>query len=446
MGEQLLDLVQAAVEAAKSAGADYCDAYASDTIENSVEVERNSINYCATIHDQGLSVRAFTGGGQGFASVQTLSLESAREAGERAVAMAKAAHPDPDFVRLPDPTEAEPVPDLFDEQLAGLGADVFVEWCARGIEEALSVADDAIVQGGASASYGDSALASSTGVAVTKRGSSAGLSFYVIINRDGDVGTYFEQDMARRLSDLEPVGVAEAAARAALDQLGSSPVPTARVPIVLGPLATMSLIGAVISAAEADAVQRNRSWLAGREGEQIASEVLTVREEPLVPAGLRSGEYDGEGVARTPRALIDEGVLTTYLHDSYTAFKAGVEPTGHAARSGYSSSVGISPSNLQIQPGDRSEAELIAEIDNGLYIAYAGISPNGITGEVSTTADFGFRIENGELTTPLSTTLIGTTGEELLQGIDAVSSDYREEPGLILPSLRIASVQIASEG
>ncbi|MEA3403768.1 MAG: metallopeptidase TldD-related protein, partial [Armatimonadota bacterium] len=157
-------------------------------------------------------------------------------------------------------------------------------------------------------------------------------------------------------------------------------------------------------------------------------------------------EYDAEGVARQSRALIDSGVLTTYLHNSYTAYKAGVEPTGHASRGGYSSSVSISPSNLQVQPGERPEAELIAEIDDGLYIAYAGIAPNTITGEVSTTADFGFHIEAGELAAPLATTLIGSTGEELLGGIDAVSSDYREEPGLILPSLRIASVQVASEG
>ncbi|MGI5818261.1 MAG: TldD/PmbA family protein [Armatimonadota bacterium] len=443
---ELLDLAQAAVEAAQAAGADYCDAYCSDSTEVSVEVEKSSINYCATIRDQGLSVRAYVNGGQGFATVQQLSLGDAREIGERAVAMARAAHSDPDFVRLPDPTEVAPVPELFDEEMAGLDAGAFVDWCLRGIEEAQSVAADAIVQGGAGAGWGQSALASSTGVAISKRASSAGLSFFVIVARGNDIGTYFEQDMARRMADLEIDSIGEKAAREALRQLGSRPVPTARVPLVLGPLATMSLIGSVIGAADAEGVQRNRRWLVGREGEQIASPVLTVREEPLVPAGLRSSEYDGEGVARQPRALIDEGVLTTYLHNSYTAFKAGVEPTGHASRGGYSSSVGISSSNLQIQPGEKTEAELIAEIDDGIYVAYAGISPNAVTGEVSTTLDFGFRIQNGECAAPISTTLIGSTGAELLGNIDAISSDYREEPGLILPSIRITDVQIASEG
>ncbi len=443
---ELLDIAQAAVEAAQAAGADFCDAFCSDSTDVSVEVEKSSINYCATIRDQGLSVRAFVNGGQGFATVQQLTIEAARESAQRAVALARAAHPDPDFVRLPDPSEAEEVPELFDEEMAGLDAGAFVEWCLQGIDEARAVADDAIVQGGAGVGWGESALASSTGVAISKRGSSAGLSFFVIIARGDDIGTYFEQDMARRMADLEIGGVAETAAREAIRQLGSRPVPTARVPLVLGPLATMGLIGSVIGAAEADGVQRNRSWLAGREGERIASEVLTLREEPLVPAGLRSSAYDGEGVARTPRALIDRGVLTTYLHNSYTAFKAGVEPTGHAGRGGYGSSVGIGVSNLQTQPGEKTEAELISEIDEGIYVAYAGISPSSVTGEVSTTLDFGFRIENGECTTPISTTLIGSTGDELLSNIDAISSDYREEPGLILPSMRISSVQIASEG
>lgn len=445
MGE-LLDLAQAAVEAAQAAGADFCDAYCSDTTEVSVEVEKSSINYCATIRDQGLSVRAFVNGGQGFATVQQLTARAARESARRAVAMARAAHPDPDFARLPDPMEAEEVPELFDEEMAGLDAGAFVDWCLRGIDEARAVADDAIVQGGAGVGWGESALASSTGVALSRRGSSAGLSFFVIIARGDDIGTYFEQDMARRMADLEIGGIGRKAAREALRQLGSRPVPTARVPLVLGPLAAMSLIGSVIGAAEAEGVQRSRSWLAGREGDRIASEVLTVREEPLVPAGLRSSEYDGEGMARRPRALIDRGLLTTYLHNSYTAFKAGVEPTGHASRGGYASTVGISPSNLQTLPGEKTEAQLISEIDEGIYVAYAGISPNAVTGEVSTTLDFGFRIQGGECTTPISTTLIGSTGDELLSKIDAVSSDYREEPGLILPSIRIRDIQIASEG
>ncbi len=442
---ELTDFAEAAVEAARAAGAESADAYCSASQETSVEVENSSINYCAVIRDQGLSVRAFHRGGMGFASVQKLDLEEARDCARRAVAMAKATHPDPDFVALPNPSEAEPVPDLFDDKLAGLEAGVAVEWCARGIEEARAVADDAVVQGGVSLSSGEYALASSTGILVSNRATSVSIGFFVIINREGEVGSYFEEDMARRLSDFEPEDIGDKAAREALRQLGARSVHTARMPIILAPLATMGFVGSIIGAADAESVQRNRSFLVGKEGERIASEVLTIREEPLWPAGLQSSPWDGEGVAKQPRALIENGVLTTYLHNSYTANKAGVSNTAHATRRGYSSSVGIGASNLRVQLGDKTEAELISEVDEGLYLSYAQLAPNSVTGEVSATVDFGFKIENGELTHPLSTTMIGSDAFELLGGIDAISSDYREEPGILLPSLRISSVQVASE-
>jgi len=442
---ELMDFAQAGVQAASRAGAEFADAYCAEVQETSVEVEKSSINYCATIRGQGLSVRAFHRGGAGFASVQKLDLGEVRECAQRAVAMAKATHPDPDFVALPEPTEAQPVEGLWDEELVGLGADAAVQWCARGIEEARAVAEDAVVQGGAGLSSGQYALASSTGVCVGNRATSVSIGFFVIINRDGEVGSYVEQDMARRLSDFEPESVAEKAARDALRQLGARSVGTARMDIVLGPLAVMQLINSVVGAANAESVQRNRSFLVGRERERIASEALTVREEPLGPAGLRSSPWDAEGVARQPRTLIDRGVLSTYLHNSYTANKAGVANTAHATRGGYSGGVGIGATNLRVQPGERTEAELISEVDEGLYLSFAELAPNAVTGEVSATADFGFKIENGELAHPLSTTMIGSDAFELLGGIDAVSSDYREEPGILLPSLRISSVQVASQ-
>ncbi len=442
---ELTDHVLAAVEAAKAAGADYADAYCSNTVEVAVEVEKSSINFCATIRDQGLGVRAFSRGGSGFASVQQLDTASARECAKRAVEMAGATHPDPDFVALPEPCQADPVPDMFDDQLAGLSAGYFVDLCTKGIEEARSVADDVVVQGGVGCDWGEFALASSTGVCITDRFSTVSMSFFSIVVRDEEVGTYFEQDLARRMSDFEPEGLAETATREALRQLGARPVATARMPIVLGPLAGMGLIGSILGAMSAQSVQHNRSYLAGRKGQQVASEHLTIREDPRIPAGMRSSAWDGEGVARSPMTLIDGGVLTDYLHNSYTANKGGVPNNGHAARSGYSGSLGIGVSNVSLDLGPTPETDLIAGVDDGLYICYAGLSPNPVTGEISTTVDFGFKIEHGELTHPLSTTLIGSDAFELLGGIDAVSSDYREEPGMILPSLRIESVQVAGD-
>ncbi|MEN6544725.1 MAG: metallopeptidase TldD-related protein, partial [Armatimonadia bacterium] len=139
-------------------------------------------------------------------------------------------------------------------------------------------------------------------------------------------------------------------------------------------------------------------------------------------------------------------VLTTFLHNSYTANKAGVENNAHAMRGGYSGGVGIGVSNLQIERGQRTEKELIAEISDGLYISFASLSPDPASGEVSATVDFGFKIVNGELAYPVKTAMVGGHGLTMLSAIDAVSSDYREEPGTIVPSLRIRDMQISGGG
>lgn len=184
----------------------------------------------------------------------------------------------------------------------------------------------------------------------------------------------------------------------------------------------------------------------GKCGQQVASELVTIEEDPFVPAGLSSTPWDGEGVPTQKRVLIDRGVLTTYLHNSYTAAKAGVENTAHAVRSGYQGNIGIGPTNLLIHPGARPEKALIAEMDEALYINAAELSPDSVTGDISASVDFGFKIENGEIAYPVTNAMIGGHIADVLGRIDAVSSDYRAEPGMIVPSIRITDMQVAGSG
>ncbi len=443
---QLLDAAQKAVNSAIAEGADFADAFCSESKEIETDIENNSINDCHVVRDYGVGVRAFYNGGMGISSAQSLEPESCAECGKRAARLARAAHPDPDFVALPEPGQGREVQQLFDETIAGMPADTVVQWCADAIEEAQAECEDVRLEGGASLIVGTSALASSTGVAIERSGTLANIGVQAIVIRDGDVGIYFEYDAARRMEDFIPRGVAQKATRQAREYLGARSIDTGLMTLVLGPLTVSGMLGSVVGAASAESIQRNRSFLGGKEGEKIGSELLTIRECPFVPAGLGSRPYDGEGVPKVERNLIDKGVLATYLHNSYTANKAGVENTAHASRSSYSGGVGISTSNLQIATGDRTEAELIAEINEGLYIAYAGLRPDSASGDISATVDFGFKIENGERAYPVSTTMIGTTALQMLANIDAVSSDYREEPGIIAPSLRISDIQVAGAG
>jgi PmbA protein len=443
---ELIDLAEAAVAAARGAGAEWADAVCANYRDVAVGVEKSSLRECETARELGLGVRAYVRGGRGSATCLDATLAAARRCGRDATAMARATYGDPDFVALPDP---QPLPDLegsFDAQVAGLSAARAVDWCRQAVAEARAVSPEALLSGGVHVSWGRRALASSTGMRVLTEWSRLGISFFAVIRRGEEVGAFFEYDTARRLADFEPEGVAEKATRGALRFLGARAVPTARMPVVLGPLAADGLVMTLLSAANAESVQRNRSFLVGQEGQPISSEHLTVREDPLVAAGVSSMAADGEGVPKQARTLIDRGVLTTYLHNSYTANKARVPNTAHALRFGYDAGVGIGPANILTQPGDRPEAALIAEIDEGLYINAAGLSADAVSGDLSATVDFGFKIERGELACPVEATMIGGNVLELAARLDGVSSDYRAEPGRIMPSLRLSAVQVSSGG
>lgn len=442
----ILELAQLAVSAAMKAGAEWADAYCGAVRHADVGVDNSSILDSHVVRDYGLGIRAFYRGGMGASTVQSLDPEAIRKCGEEAARIAKIAHPDPDFVSLPEPSEAPEVEGLFDDAIAGLPAETVVQWCREAIEECRQTNPKARISGGAGFSVGEGALASSTGVALKRPGTKVEISIEAVIQQDDEVGFYFDYDIARRMEDFQPVGIGAAATREAERFLGARHMETGRMPVVLGPLAAAEFLGAVIGAASAENVQRNRSFLINRDGTRIASTCLTIREVPFHRAGISSSSHDGEGVGRRNLTLVDQGVLTTFLHNSYTANKAGVENNAHAVRGGYSGGVGIGVSNLQIEPGQRTEKELIGEISDGLYISFASLAPDPASGEVSATVDFGFKIVNGELAYPVKTAMVGGQGLTMLSAIDAVSSDYREEPGTIVPSLRIRDVQVSGGG
>jgi len=440
--DSLVDIAQAAVQAATAAGADWADAICASGRSVEVEVGKSSIKQCEAERNSGIGVRAYVNGAVGLARSQSLESDQVAACARQAVTLARAAHRDPDFVALPQPSAVQRVPELFDEDVAGLDSARVVRWCQEGIDEAHGVNSNVALSGGASLAEGEYGLASSTGAALSNRGTSIQIFFMAVVRDGDDVGSYFEYDIARRLEDFEPVGVAGQATEQAGNFLGARHIKTARLPVVMGPLSADGFLTAPIEAADAESIQRERSYMVGKAGSQIGSKAITIIEDPFVPAGVSSQGWDAEGVPKQRRALIDAGVLTTYLHNSYTANKAGVDNTAHAARSGYSPGVGISASNLLIEPGQLTEAELIAEIDEGLYINAAQVQPDSASGDLSVTVDFGFKIEDGQLAYPVKNTMIGGHILELLQQVDAVSSDYREEPGSIIPSVRLSAVQI----
>ena len=429
-----------ACEAAMRAGADFADAAAEQGQARSISVERNAIKSSDARRWGGVSVRAFSRGATGWSSTSGLSEEGARGAGQQAAELAQAAEPDPDFVDLVSPAPYPEVAGLYDESIAQITGAMLADWVTQNIDSARAVAEDGVVSGGASASHRRWALVNNLGVQVTHRGSSASTSASVVIRRNGDVGSFYEWDAARRLADLAPKNLGAKAAEEALRQLKSRSMESGTFPVVFGPLASGAFAGGLCAAASAEEVQRNRSFLIGKEGERVASEHVTLVDDPLIPGGLGSGVCDGDGFPHRRLTVVEAGVLKTYLHSHYTAKKAGVENTGHSTRGG------IAPTNIVPALGPRTAAEIIAEVKDGLHVVLGRPSPDTASGQVSALVDAGFRIEKGRLTWPLKNTMVAGHGLELLANIDAVSSDYRAEPGMILPTIRVQGVRVAGGG
>jgi PmbA protein len=382
-----------------------------------------------------LSVRAFYRGGCGWSSANRLTAEDAAAVGEAAGALARAADPDPDFVDLPDGGTEIEIEGLCDDAVAGLTLADLLGYLTPEIETIKSIIPDAVIGGGSGAGWGESVYVSSKGHVVRTRGTSVSCSIGAVVRRDDDVGSYWDYDSARRMCEFAPAGIGKVAAEESLRLLGARTGPTGEFPIVFGDRACSGCLD-LVSAANAEDIQRNRSYMAGKEGVAVAGPALTIVDDPFIAGGLRSSATDGEGVPHRRMTLVDRGVLTTYIHNSYTAGKAKVANTAFSARGG------IATTNTNPVPGEQLAAELIREVDDGIYVDTGHIAVNRASGDFSQVIDFGYRIEKGEVTYPIKETMIAGSYLDFLANIDAVSSDYRDEPGYIMPSMRVTRVRV----
>ena len=437
MGD-LLKIARMACDVAMREGAEFVDVVASRGRSIGVELENGAIKSTDVRRSFDVSIRAYVSGGMGASNAGGyVDEKNIVEAARKAAELAKIAQPDPDFVGLPSPSTYQQVPGLYDDRIAEMHVDQIVEYAIMNIDSAKEVAEDAIISGGAGSGFGESALVNSLGVEVESIGTFISADIFTIIKRGDDIGSYFEFDESRNLDDFVPDGIGAKATEAALKFLGSRNVETCILPVVFGPLASYSLFSALCGNANAEDIQRNRSYLVGMKEEQVASELVTIMDDGLYPRGMNSGRCDGEGFPRKPLLVVEKGVLKSYLHNSYTANKGREENTGHSTRGG------ISPTNIRPSLGSMTAAEIIKDTKEGLYINSGGLSPNPVTGEISATVDFGFKIENGELTYPVQSTMIGVNMLDLLKNIDAISSDCREEPGIVMPTVRAQNVRVA---
>jgi len=436
--QSYLDICQNCVRRAVALGAEWCDVSAGSVRDISVTIEKTGIKTADAGQGEDVAIRCFVRGGMGYAAATGRQPQDIDEAVERAVALAKEAAPDPDFKCLPAPEAAPEVEGLFDDAVAGMSVEEVVRIAAANIEAARAMEPEVNLSGHVGLSVGEGALASSTGVALETRGTEIDADIEALVKRGADTGFFYDFDFGRFLADAQLEAVSRSAIEGARRFLGARRIASGRMTLVLGPLASAGLLGGIVGAASAESIQRGRSYLCGKVGERIASPHLTIVDNGLIPRGARSGAHDGEGTRRRPLTIVDRGRLASLLHNSYTAGKACAESTGHGTHSG-----GISPTNLRPALGQRTAAEILREVKEGIYLESGEIRPDPASGDISASIDFGFYVKDGQIAHPVESAMIGGNVLDLLPRLDAVSSDAREEPGILMPTVRIQDVQVA---
>jgi PmbA protein len=259
---------------------------------------------------------------------------------------------------------------------------------------------------------------------------------------DGTKRRGFHYSSKRYLADLEtPEAVGLEATRRTLRKLGARKVPTCEAPVLFDPDAARSILGLMAGCVMGSAIWRKASYLVDREGTRVASDLITVVDDPLIPRAPGSRPFDGEGLLARRNLVVEKGILRTYLCDSYSARKLGRASTASAGRGGQGS-VGPSVSNFLLQPSDTPAEEIIRSTQRGLYVTeMMGFGFNAVTGDFSRGAS-GFWIENGELAYPVTEVTISLNVDQLWQRIDAIGSDLDQRTSIASPTLRVSAMTI----
>lgn len=438
----LSDLAQRLVDAARRAGADAADAIAVRGVSQGVEVRDGRVEETERSEGDDVGLRVFVGQRQAVVSTNDVTGDGIAKLAERAVAMARVA-PDDKYVGLADPALlAHDFPDL-DLLDRNVPSTAELEQRAIAAEAAALAVKGVTKSGGASAStgIGGMVLVTSTGFHGSYLRSSHGISTTAISGEGTGMERDYDFTSAPHASDLDsPATVGRKAGERAVARFNPRKVETCKVPVVFDPRVAGSIVGHLVGAINGASIARKTSFLKDKLGEQLFSKDIRIIDDPLRVRGLRSQTFDAEGVKVKKIALIDEGVLTTWVLDSATARELGLVTTGHAHR-GVSSSPSPGTYNLHLEPGAVTPKQLISDIKQGFYVTdLIGSGVNGVTGDYSRGAS-GFWIGNGKLTYPVSeVTIAGHLLDMFKSLIPANDLEFRY--GINAPTLRIEGLTL----
>ncbi len=417
--DKIIDIIKK--EATRLGVAEY-ELYYMSNEDISVETLKDEISSFASGVSGGLSFRCPVDGHMGYASTELLEEAEVESLVSRAVENAKSTEKEDTvgiYAGSPSYEKVNSLP-YTPVDAATLKA------LALDIQRSTYSCSDKIADGTQSAAVSGSIiikLYNSHGLSL-ENATGVSMAYAMPVVRDGEESQE-SFEIAELNDSLVPSELAKKAVDKALAKLGSGEVATGKYNVIIDSRSMRSILSAFSSAFSGRQAQLGLSLLAGKEGQVIASEAVTLTDDPMREGVSMQTPFDAEGVAAYRKSVIEKGVLKTLLHNLESAKKAGIESTGNASRGSYSSPVGISPYAFCLEAGDYSHDGLIALAENGLYITevkglHAGA--NAVTGDFSIESA-GFMIENGKLMRPVKSFTIAGNFFDLLKSIAALSDE-----------------------
>ena len=443
----LEQLAQTAVRLALDSGATDAECTLAEGNEFSVNVRMGEVESLTEAGSRGAGVRVLVGKRTGSAYTSDLSSEGIQAMVASALELAKITTEDP-FAGLPDSEDLGGIPgdlDLFDGSVETLDAGWKIEQAKRAEAAALQFDPRIANSEGGSFDSRTSAriFANSRGFTGSYRASSCSMSAVPVARENGSMERDYWFSVARRVQGLEDAEeIGRKAAQRALRRLGARKAATAKVPVVFEPRTARTLLDNIFEAISGDTVYRNESFLAGKLGERVANENVTVIDDATIPGLFGTSPFDDEGVPTRRTVVIERGILKSYLLNTYTARKLGMKTTGNASR-GLTGNAAVGHGNLYLEKSARSADDIIKFVRNGLYVTdLMGFGVNVVTGDYSRGAA-GIWIENGELAYPVSEITISGTLPEMLRSIDQIGSDLEFRGSVAAPTLLIGEMTIS---
>ena len=446
----LRELAQDIVRQAMAGGATAAECVVREGDEFSTLVRLGQVETLKEAGSKAIGVRVFCGG----RAASTYSSDFSREGLDRmvksALELARITSEDP-FAGIPEPSQLGFISgdlDLYHPDVYSLPGEERINYARRAEKAALDY-DPRITnsEGGSfDAATGHKVLANSHGFVGEYRRSCCSVAAVPIARADnGAMQRDYWFSVARSLGRLEsPEEVGKIAAQRTLRRLGGRKVKTAQVPVVFDPMVAPSILNHIFEGVNGDSVYRGASFLAGKLGQKIAGDQVNVIDDGTMPGGFGTSPFDGEGVPTRRTVVIENGVLKSYLLNTYTAKKLGLQTTANASR-GLAGTPGIGPGNYFLQPGTKTPKEIIAAIPEGLYVTeFLGHGVNLVTGDYSRGAS-GLWISGGEFAYPVEEITVAGNLKELFFNISEIGNDLEFRGAVACPTISIDGLTVGGE-